>query len=292
MAKPSSKVFVALALTLMGSTSVLGQSSDGYVERPGFKLHYRSLGNGKPLIVLSGGPGQDVKQLAGVYEDIKDLRRCVLLEQRATGRSQLPALNEETVRLDLYVDDLEALRKSLGLEKLSLLGHSWGSMLALAYAVKYPRRVEELVLVSSGPIAIERLKLAGDVVSHRRALMGVSGELKEDRELFELRPFFFDQTKAVAFARRSKEGEVASRVSHLIIPELMRRNWDLRPGAKAIRAKVLVIQGRHDAMPESFVLEMQASLRGARLEFIERAGHFPWIEQPAAFSSVLRTFLR
>jgi proline iminopeptidase len=282
----------ALAVLLACVSQAVAQPDEGHVDRPDVKLHYTSVGVGKPLVILGGGPGQDVRQLAGIYNDIKDLRRCVLLDQRATGRSRLAKLDQETVNLDRYVEDLEALRKSLKLEKLSLLGHSWGSMLALAYGVKYPRRVDDLILVSSGPIAIERLRQAGDVLEHRRALINVQGELKEGQDLYELRPFFFDQKKAVEFARRPREGEVATPVSQYIIPDLFRRNFDLRSGAKAIRANALIIQGRHDAMPESFVIEMQNSIPRARLSFIEKAGHFPWIEQPAAFSAVLRDYLK
>jgi proline iminopeptidase len=201
-------------------------------------------------------------------------------------------IDKDTIKLDLYVEDIEALRRNLGLEKISLLGHSWGSMLALAYAVKYPARVDELVLVSSGPIAIERFAVAGDVAAHRRNLLNVQGQLKESQELAELRPFFFDQKKAVEFANRPKDGEVAVSVSQFLIPELFRTGFDLRPGAKKLRCSTFIIQGRHDAMPESFVLEMQSSIPGAKLSFIEKAGHFPWIEQPDSFMKTLRGFLQ
>jgi proline iminopeptidase len=282
------------ALVLLAALACVAKAQplDGTILRPGARLHFRSVGVGSPLVILAGGPGQDVRQLSGVVERIKDLRRCVLFDQRATGRSTVEKLGPDSINLEAYIADLEALRKEVKLSRMSLLGHSWGAMLALAYAVRHPGHVDELVLIDSGPIAVESFKLLGDVLAHRRALMDVQGELKEDQDLFELRPFFFDQKKAEEFAQRPRDGEVATPVSQWIIPDLQKRGFDLREGAKKLRCRTLIIQGRFDAMPESLVLEANSCILGSKLVFIERAGHFPWIEQPERFGAVLRSFLR
>ena len=77
----------------------------------------------------------------------------ILFDQRATGRSRFATVDESTVTLDLMVDDLEALRASLGFEKIAIFGHSFGGMYAMAYAAKYPARVEWLALSCSGEFA-------------------------------------------------------------------------------------------------------------------------------------------
>ena len=71
----------------------------------------------------------------------------VFLEQRGTGKSRPPQLNASNMSLRLAVEDLEVLRKHLGLERLTLAGHSWGGMLAMAYAASHADRVERLILI-------------------------------------------------------------------------------------------------------------------------------------------------
>jgi proline iminopeptidase len=284
--------FAVASLAVFSVTPVADLPRHGAVPRPEVELHFRTVGQGAPLVILSGGPGQDVRQLADVYDRLADFRTCILLDQRGTGRSVLSKLDPETVRLDLYVRDLEALRRHLKLEKLSLLGHSWGAMLALAYAVEHPEHTDQLVLIGTGPIALDYLQVAGDNLDHRRGMLHVRGELGEAQDLFELRPFFFDQKKAEAFANRDRTGEKAVAVSHLIFSDLMKRGFDLRPGARKLQGKTLILQGRQDLMPESFVLEMSAIIPNSKLVFVERSGHFPWIEQPEPFFAALLPFLK
>ena len=131
-------------------------SPDGAVDRGQFSLHYRIFGNGGPLIVvLAGGPGGDPSYLKPVVDHLSTRSLCVLLEQRGTGRSKLVTYSEKTINFQSYLDDLEALRKHLNQPKLFLVGHSWGGMLALAYAGTYPDRVRAVISIDAGPIAEE-----------------------------------------------------------------------------------------------------------------------------------------
>ncbi|HZH98250.1 MAG TPA: alpha/beta hydrolase [Fimbriimonadaceae bacterium] len=282
---------LAVACALLACSSPASfQAKDGSVSRDDVTLHYTTVGSGAPLIMLSGGPGQDVSQLSELVSGISAARTCVLLEQRGTGRSTLTKLDESTVRADLYVEDLEALRKDLGQAKLHILGHSWGAMLGAAYASRYPDKVGLLVLVDPGPLCYDHLGPATDNIKQRYGLLGVGGAESESQTLKELRPFFYDQAKAEAFARRPKQGRSAP-VGGLIMRDLESKKFDFRTGLSRLRCPVLMLQGRQDLMPESFRIDVQRRIPGARLQFIERAGHFPWIEQPGAFFQELTAFL-
>jgi proline iminopeptidase len=124
--------------------------TDGSFERNGVRLYYRTQGTGAPLVLLSGGPGFDVVFLFPLGELFPKTHRLIYLEQRGTGRSVVAAPSRSTVNMNEAIDDLEGLRRHLQVERLLLAGHSYGGMLAMAYAAKYPTRVERLLLIASG----------------------------------------------------------------------------------------------------------------------------------------------
>lgn len=110
------------------------------------ELHYEECGNpaGKPVIVLHGGPGSGISSFLRQGHDPARYR-IVLMDQRGCGRSTPFASLEENTTWDL-VADIEKLREHLGIARWQVAGGSWGSTLALAYAISHPERVTELVL--------------------------------------------------------------------------------------------------------------------------------------------------
>ena len=118
----------------------------GRLARDGHELYFEECGkpSGQPILFLHGGPG------AGIAPSHRrlfnpDRFRCVLFDQRGSGKSR-PFASVESNTTELLIDDIEALRKHLGIEKFIVLGGSWGSTLALAYAIAYPEHVESLIL--------------------------------------------------------------------------------------------------------------------------------------------------
>jgi pimeloyl-ACP methyl ester carboxylesterase len=113
----------------------------------GRKFSYRQLGQGPVLVCHPGGPGFSslyFGDFAGLSEDFS----LVLVNPRGTSGSDRPS-DHTAYRIDDYVADLEELRQHLGLERMLLLGHSPGGMVAQAYAAKHPGRVRKLVLAST-----------------------------------------------------------------------------------------------------------------------------------------------
>ena len=115
-------------------------AADGTFRREGVELHYRTDGTGPPVVLLSGGPGLNVEDLVPAAALLPATFQRVYFEQRGTGRSVLTEPSSSNLTLRIVVDDLEALRVHLRLERLFLFGHSWGGMLAMAYAAAYPDR--------------------------------------------------------------------------------------------------------------------------------------------------------
>ena len=160
------RIVLGCALLLL-PPATQAQELRGTFRRDDIELHYRAVGSGAPLVFLSGGPGMEVDYLIPASANVPSFFQHIFLEQRGTGRSRPSVLNAETLSLKLVVDDLEALRVRLNRERLLLLGHSWGGMLAMAYAATYPTRVDRLILIGPGGPTLEFLSWFDDNIRAR-----------------------------------------------------------------------------------------------------------------------------
>ena len=157
-------VFLAIACVFIFTTVEAGAApAEGKVTRDGVDLFYSIVGtSGDYVLILSGGPGEDIRSMQGIADELGKKCRCIMWEQRGTGRSKLPKYDPSTINLNAYIEDIEALRKHLQAEKLIVVGNSWGMILGLAYAGTYPSAVRAAVTLGSGPITAEYLGVFGD----------------------------------------------------------------------------------------------------------------------------------
>jgi len=280
-------------------------SSEGAVDRGHLSLHYRIFGTGGPLIiVLAGGPGGDPSYMKPIVERLSTRGRCLLLEQRGTGRSKLAAYTEQTINFQSYLDDLEALRKHLNQQKLLLLGHSWGGMLALSYAGTYPDRVSAVISIDAGPIAEEHA-IAEEANALRRIDAREQAHLEElekrksadpvgvfaDMQRATIGAYFYDVRK-VSDAATWLTGDSNLEVMRLgYEPAFGSLNSFIRERLRSIKAPVLLVHGRQDAVAEGGVFEAHHLIRRSRLVLIDKCGHVPWIEQPDQLWKAVESFL-
>jgi proline iminopeptidase len=291
---------------ISGASQGIPNEATGSVQREGFALHYRIAGAAGPyLVILAGGPGLDVDYLRPITARLAGSYRCVLLEQRGTGRSVLPVVDEGTINWAAYLGDLEALRVHLKQDRLILVGHSWGMMYALAYAGTYPDRARGLITIGSAPISAEYSRVFEDNRESRLQAWARAAVLywskpersssDPDRALYEwLRAItpadFFDPAKGIEHAMRwdpkwchARVGDVAART--------IWAGLDLRPLLDAITCPVLFVHGYQDVTGEANMLEAKSRIRNATLTFVHRAGHYPWIEQPEDTWGAVMPFL-
>src|SRR2546427_1082213 len=118
-------------------------------ELAGAPLSPRRAGDGPPVVVLHGGPGAHHDSLLPQYDLLARGRTLLYYDQRGGGRS--PVGRDPPVGWREHVADLEALRRHWSIDRLTLLGYSWGGLLALLYWLEHPERVERLALVSPAP---------------------------------------------------------------------------------------------------------------------------------------------
>src|SRR5438105_12756426 len=264
---------------------------DGKVTRDGIDLFYRVVDpmSGDYVLVLSGGPGEDIHSMQGVADELGKKYRCIMWEQRGTGRSKLPRYDSSTINLNAYMEDIEALRKQMHVEKFIVVGNSWGMMLGLAYAGTHPNGVRAVVTIGSGPITFEYLGVFSD---NQFARLGACElEVRDfwkdparesadsDRAAFErLRAatvaYFYDRKKALLMAAELDPKDYNFHVPRAFLSA--EGKYDFRPKLKTITAPVLLLQGRQDIAGEANIVEAHSLIKNSTLAFIDKCGHMPW----------------
>jgi proline iminopeptidase len=309
--RPIAALVVACQLNLWGApwadvAAAQQNLVDGKVTREGVDLFYKIVGpaSGDYVLVLSGGPGEDIHSMQGIADELGKKYRCIMWEQRGTGRSKLPRYDSSTINLNAYIEDIEALRKQLHTERFIVVGNSWGMILGLAYAGTRPDAVRAVLTIGSGPITSEYLGVFSDNQIARLGAceLEVRDFWKEpsreaadpDRAAFErLRAatvaYFYDRKKALQMAAELNPNDYNFRVPPAFLKA--EGKYDIRPKLKTIVAPVLLLQGRQDLAGEANVWEAHSLIKNSTLAFIDKCGHMPWLEQPEQTWKIVEQFL-
>jgi pimeloyl-ACP methyl ester carboxylesterase len=269
----------------------------------GTRLAYRTTGDGDPLICVPGGPMQDSAYL-GDLGGLSRRRRLVVLDLRGTGRSEAPA-DPSSYRCERQVDDVEALRVHLGLDRIDLLAHSGGGNLAIMYAARHPDAVGRLVLVGPSTLAVgievpgearratARLRagepwFAEAYAALERTTAGQGGEA----DFAAVAPFFHGRWDAAARAREAdRERQTNAEAARIFATGSVFAPADTRAALATLRAPVLVVTGEFDVnSPPPAAAEVAALFPDATLVVQPGAGHFPWADDGERFTATVSSF--
>ncbi|MEU9831591.1 alpha/beta hydrolase [Streptosporangium sp. NPDC048047] len=270
----------------------------------GTELAYHVFGEGVPLICLPGGPMQDSAYL-GELGGLSAHRRLIMVDPRGTGRSAMPA-DSASYRCDRLVDDVEALREHLGLDRIDLLGHSAGTNLAVLYAARHPERVGRLVLITpsvhavgitvTGESRLKAARLHEDEPWFPAAYAAfesiVAGNASDD-DWKAIDPFFYGRWDAAARAHQAaqddhRNGEAAA----VFASEGAFDPPATRAALGAFGAPVLLLAGEADPnTPPDVVTEYAGLFPDAELVVQPGAGHFPWLDDAGRFVATVASFL-
>lgn len=272
----------------------------------GMDIHFQVFGQGTPLLIIGGGPGDNAGRYLGLCELLAKNARCVLVEQRGTGRSMPALLGSSTLSVALTLDDFEAIRRQLGLKQWSVLGFSYGGYLASAYARFFPASISSLVLLGSVGLNFDGLPQFMDNVSSRlcaadrdiAAYWSDPARMKADAkeattEIIRARMpgYFFDREKSLLVSRAIKPSDFDFAMGEWIFKDIEARDLDLAKMKNAFRGPVLIVHGRQDPTGESVPLALERHYPGSRLVFVEKCGHYSWVEQPEKVLGAITGFL-
>lgn len=278
-----------------------------FTTHDGRKLTYRSMGTGPVLVCHPGGPGFSSSyfaDLAGLWEKYT----LVMLNPRGTGGSDRPS-DSTAYQIDDYVSDVEELRGHLGLERLLLLGHSHGGVVAQAYAARHPGRVRRLVLASTlarfGPEQEAAMRSAMDRRSAQPWYADATAALEEEQDgkfrsdqelgslVFRELPLYFTRYgPAEAGYLDTLRSEAINADSLRLFNQEIFSTFDLRSGLPNITAPTLVITGDDDFICGPVcAAEISGAIPGAREVIVADSGHMIFVEQPQPFRDEVADFL-
>jgi proline iminopeptidase len=270
----------------------------------GTQISYRTLGDGPPLVCLPGGPGRAAGYL-GNLGGLDGSRQLILPDMRGVGASADP-VDPATCGVDRLVSDVESLREHLGLDRMDLLAHSAGAVLATLYAAAHPDRLSRLVLITPGLAAVDvdeteeqfragLARRAGEpwYPAALEAMEKIAGGDRSMDVYQASRPFYYGRWDAEAQAHATvgiSQRHQAARNGYfdgaVLDPPAT------RAALKKLTAPVLLYAGELDALVTPAMMREAAPLFTDATVIVQPgASHFPWIDDPAAFGTAIGSFL-
>lgn len=290
---------------------------EAQIATPDGALAYAVAGQGPLLVLLQGGPGGSTWALRHWVAPLTKNLRVVLLDPIGRGRSARLS-DPAGYTLERDVRDLERLRQHLGLEQLNVYGHSYGGLLAQAWALKHPQRVGRLVLgntlhgAASWQAMVERCNqhlqtqhphVWAELLALRaRGLLSSAPEYQALLETPVEPLYWYDQSKRALKAPKSPQPAQDQRnvtlYNAMLGPD---PEWqvagtlagvELLPALSRVRAPALVLAGRADRIcPPHLAEQIVSALPRGELKVFEHSGHRPFIEEPGAWAAAVSEFM-
>ena len=279
---------------------------EGYIDVPGGRVWYRSVGEGgTPLLCLHGGPGFTHYYLEAM-EVLADHRQVIFYDQLGCGKADRPD-DVSLWTVDRFVEELAQVRAALGLDRLHLFGSSWGGMLAMQYVLDRSPELVSLILCGSPASMIRWVTdcdelLAAQPAEVREVLReheasGFTGcpeyqaaMLAFYREhVCRMKPFPVGLERAFAEAGYQVYNHMNGPSEFTVTGTL--KTWDIMDRLNEIQVKTLLVGGRYDECRPEHMAEMHRRIAGSQHEIIEDASHLCFAEQTETFAGIVNTFL-
>jgi proline iminopeptidase len=305
-------LLMVMLLTLFGTTVSAQQAAEPqgkFVVVNGHRLWYRIAGQGSPLLIIPGGPGDSHTYLYPGLERLADSFEVIYFDAFGRGQSDR-SQNPSEYSFNHDIDEVEGLRKALGLGKIAVYGHSYGGLVAQGYALRYPQSLSKLILANA-PHSAEMWQKGNDNCNNEiqnqfpevwaelqqlRAKGGLSCDSAYQKvqgrvplSLF----YFYDPSHANLALDMNLEVycRLAGPDADIVLGGDL-ASVDFRQQLREIRIPTLVLAGRFDhvAIPR-YSEQYRTLMPQAEFVMFEQSGHLPFIEEPELHDSVVRAFL-
>jgi proline iminopeptidase len=284
---------------------------EGFVSGAGARIYFKTLGTGLPVLLLHGGPGADHTDFLPYLEPLARSYQLVLVDERGSGRSER-LVNPQNYTLRRMIQDLEGLRAHLRLKRWVVLGHSFGGILAQAYAVRHPERVSALILAGTASSArstdadFRRIRRAAPkTLQSRLDKLERAGIFQPDGKY--TRAYAAASTRLLAPYMYAKPPPARLRKPPPPAMEVLREMWvrrsdfridgnlkgfDFSAQLSRVKAPSLVVIGDRDLVSTSSAEFTRAALPRATLVIMAECAHMMFVDQTARFNYLLDGFLK
>ncbi len=289
-------------------------STEGYIPFKGYKTWYKIVGTGEdpgklPLLLLHGGPGACHDYLWSLSSMADTGRRVIFYDQLGCGLSSLDVAKPELWTIELYLEEIDAVREALGLEHIHLLGQSWGGMLAMEYMIRRPLGVASLTIASSPASMVqwvqEANKLRQELPPEINAVLlehEAAGTTDSPEYLAAMTEFYNRHVCRIvpnpdyvqrSFAKLAANPEVYNTMNgpseFHVIGTL--KNWDIISELGRINAPTLVTSGKYDEATPLIAQTVHTGISGSEWVLFPNSSHTAHVEAAAEYQRVLNGFI-
>lgn len=262
-------------------------------------IHYYFKGKGKPVVLLPGGPGFSSYYLRAIADSLTNYK-AILIDFQGTGRSQYREPDSSWVNPDNIIKDAELLRKHLAIDKWIVMGQSWATHFALLYGIKHPQHTSRIILLATAGTDNKFQQYYGDNIkkgmttadySEIDSLRKNANRGRFDIFKVQFRGYFYDPSKAASFFEMPEEEKPYFFNGSYFMA--FRKDpgydsFDISKETYSMDIPVRIIQGRQDPVNGGTQERLNERLKHSKIFYVERAGHFPWLEQPESFYKYLK----
>ncbi len=291
---------------------------EGYVDASGVLIYYTSFGQGAPLLILHGGPGASHDYFLPYLAPLARHNRLIFIDERGSGKSQ--KLDDPAgYTVENMVEDVEAVRRELNLGKIALMGHSYGGVLAQAYALKYQQNLSKLLLCSTfystskmnevfqKQLAAMPPKLRERIKSLEKAgLFGQGKDWEKNRYPEDYMKAAWGEAYRQYVYQRHPDPNEDPIAQGAMSWDLYREMWgshgefvidgnlksvEYGDRLSSIRVPTLITVGDHDECEPSLARYMSDKIIGSKLAVMPQSGHMTFVDQPDLFVRTVDEFL-
>ncbi len=309
----SAVTFYAAVILFITQTISFSQEKDNYASINGEKIWYQVKGEGDPVVLIAGGPGNSHLYFTPWFDTLAENHKLIYYDAFGRGKSSR-ANNKEEYSFQRDVDDLEGLRKALGFEKWSVLGHSYGGMVAQAYAIQYTSSVDKLILAdtfydaemwqendnNSNYVMKTQCPEQWDKLMKIRE-EGYLSNSPEHMEVYKIPSglLYWYNPENLSGMRSDSLSlntdvyyQIVGADGDFIIGGDIGK-LDFRRDLKNLKMPILITAGRYDRISDPrFAVKYKTYAPRAEFVMFEKSGHNPYVEEREKFFKVLTDFLK
>jgi len=291
---------------------------EGFVEANHVMIYYKAIGHGDPLMIVHGGPGASHDYFLPYLLPLIKANRLIFIDERGSGRSQ-KLEDPKGYTVENMVEDVETVRQSLGLGKISILGHSFGGVLAQAYALKYQENLTHLILCSTFQSTskmnrvLEKIKEKMEPELRARidkmekeGLYGHGRDYEKNRYTTDYMVAAWGEGYFPYLFANHPDANYDPIGNGIMSWDLYREMWgshgeyvidgnlssvEYTDKLTTIKIPTLITVGDNDECAPSLSQEMQSKIAGSKLVIFPKSGHMTFVDQPELFISTINEFL-
>jgi proline iminopeptidase len=291
---------------------------EGFIDSRGVLIYYMTVGRGAPLVIVHGGPGGSHDYFLPYLLPLARHNRLIFIDERGSGKSQ-KLEDPAGYTVETMVEDVEAVRQGLVLGKISLLGHSYGGVLAQAYALKYQNNLTHLILCSTFPSTAQmnqvfvkmKEKMAPELraridAAEKEGLFGHGKDYEKNRYTNDYMIAAWGEGYFPYLYGNKPDPNYDPIAAGNTAWDLYREMWgsngefvidgnlksveyvDRLPG---IHVPTLIVAGDHDECDPALSQEMHEKIAGSQIVILPNSGHMTFVDQQSLFNSSVIDFL-